>query len=98
MNRVQSISHRFSVYVSFLRNIIGANAKNPSILRSTGFSNRSLAVSYSRMATATLPSPQLRFTTEFEMDSGGTTALLPPDKSVIAYLTMESFLTDVSVK
>ena len=59
---------------------------------------RSLAVSYSRIGNPTLPSPQLRFTSEFEMDSGGPTALLPPDKSVIAYLTMESFLTDVSVK
>ena len=29
---------------------------------------------------ATLPSPQLRFTSEFEMESGGSTALLPPGK------------------
>src|SRR3989339_314586 len=37
----------------------------------------SLAVYYSRMASATLPSSQLRFTSEFGMDSGGSTALLP---------------------
>ena len=29
---------------------------------------------------STLPSPQLRFTSEFEMESGGSTALLPPGK------------------
>ena len=30
---------------------------------------------------STLPSPQLRFTSEFEMESGGATALLPSDKN-----------------
>ena len=40
-------------------------------------------MSYSRMANATLPSPQLRFTSEFEMESGGSTALLPPGKAVL---------------
>ena len=41
----------------------------------------SLAVNYSRMASATLPSSRLRFTSEFGMDSGGSTALLPPGKN-----------------
>ena len=41
----------------------------------------SLAVNYSRMASATLPSSQLRFTSEFGMESGGSTALLPPGKN-----------------
>ncbi len=39
-----------------------------------------LAVSYSRMANATLPSALPRFTSEFGMGSGGSTALLPPGK------------------
>ena len=39
-----------------------------------------LAVSYSRMANATLPSALQRFTSEFGMGSGGSTALLPPGK------------------
>ena len=47
----------------------------------------SLAVYYSRMASATLPSSQLRFTSEFGMDSGGSTALLPPGKNCLASLT-----------
>ncbi len=47
----------------------------------------SLAVYYSRMAYATLPSSQLRFTSEFGMDSGGSTALLPPGKNCLASLT-----------
>ena len=34
---------------------------------------------YSHMGTPTLPSPLLRFTSEFEMDSGGTVTLLPSD-------------------
>jgi hypothetical protein len=34
-----------------------------------------LAVTYSCMGNATLPSAQLRFTSEFGMGSGGTTAL-----------------------
>ena len=41
----------------------------------------SLAVNYSRMASATLPSSRLRFTSEFGMESGGSTALLPPGKN-----------------
>ena len=39
-----------------------------------------LAVSYSRMANATLPSALPRFTSEFGMGSGGSTALWPPGK------------------
>ena len=39
-------------------------------------------MSYSHMATATLPSALLRFTSEFGMGSGGTTVLLSPDKKL----------------
>ena len=51
----------------------------------TGFSSafaqiRSLAMSYSHMGTPTLPSAQLRFTSEFGMGSGGATALLSLNK------------------
>ena len=45
--------------------------------------NRCLTVSYSRMANATLPSALQRFTSEFGMGSGGSTALLPPGKILI---------------
>ena len=45
--------------------------------------NRCLTVSYSRMANATLPSALQRFTSEFGMGSGGSTALLPPGKFLI---------------
>ena len=38
---------------------------------------------YSRMANATLPSSQLRFTSEFGMGSGGSTALLPPGNKLV---------------
>jgi hypothetical protein len=41
---------------------------------------RSLAMSYSHMGTPTLPSAQLRFTSEFGKGSGGTTALLSLNK------------------
>ena len=41
-----------------------------------------LAVSYSRMANATLPSALPRFTSEFGMGSGGSTALWPPGKKL----------------
>ena len=43
---------------------------------------KSLAVTYSHMANATLPSALVRFTSEFGMGSGGTTPLLPPGKPV----------------
>ena len=39
---------------------------------------RSLAVSYSHMANATLPSALQRFTSVFGMGTGGSIALLPP--------------------
>ena len=39
-----------------------------------------LAVSYSHMGSPTLPSALTRFTSEFEMGSGGTTLPLPPSK------------------
>ena len=42
----------------------------------------SLAMTYSHMGTPTLPSAQLRFTSEFGMGSGGTTALLSLNKKV----------------
>ena len=39
---------------------------------------KSLAVSYSHMANATLPSALQRFTSVFGMGTGGSIALLPP--------------------
>ena len=39
---------------------------------------------------STLPSPQLRFTSEFEMESGGATALLPSDKNRFVFKKLES--------
>ncbi len=57
-------------------------AKNPAVLgflsASRHFKFKSLAVSYSHMANATLPSALQRFTSVFGMDTGGSTALLPP--------------------
>ena len=38
-------------------------------------------MSYSHMGTPTLPSALLRFTSEFGMESGGTTALLSLDRN-----------------
>ena len=38
-----------------------------------------LAMSYSHMGTPTLPSAMLHFTSEFEMGSGGSIALLSPE-------------------
>ena len=46
-------------------------------------------MSYSHMGTPTLPSAQLRFTSEFGMGSGGTTMLLSLDKNML--------LSDVSL-
>ena len=66
------------------KNIIKPESKKPDAFAS-GFSCsferiRSLAMSYSHMGTPTLPSAQLRFTSEFGMGSGGTTALLSLNK------------------
>ena len=57
-------------------------AKSPALARRAYYLMRSLAVNYSRIANATLPSSQLRFTSEFGMGSGGSTALLPPGKKL----------------
>ena len=64
-----------------------------------------LAVTYSRMGAPTLPSALTRFTSEFEMDSGGSTLPLPPSKfgsmlerlvaffvSLICYMFIQSVL------
>ena len=40
-------------------------------------------MSYSHMGTPTLPSAQLRFTSEFGMGSGGTTMLWSPVKNCV---------------
>ncbi len=54
-------------------------AKSPELMfRAFGLFDA--AVSYSRMGDPTLPSALRRFTSEFGMGSGGTTALLPPGK------------------
>jgi hypothetical protein len=51
----------------------------------------SLAMSYSHMGTPTLPSAQLRFTSEFGMGSGGATVLLLLDKNfyLLNYLLLK---------
>ena len=54
-----------------------ADEKKPDTFVS-GFLNGCLAVTYFHMAAATLSSARLRFTTEFGMGSGGSTALWPP--------------------
>ena len=56
----------------------------------SGVSIGSLAVNYSRIANATLPSSQLRFTSEFGMGSGGSTALLPPGKNGLSVFNLAS--------
>src|SRR5690606_21917856 len=48
--------------------------------RGGGFGVKPLAMTYSCMAWATLPVAQLRFTSEFGMGSGGSTALWSPGK------------------
>ncbi len=59
------------------------NAKTPGLsVGGFAFRIRCLAVTYSHMANATLPSAQLRFTSEFGMESGGSTALLPPGEFI----------------
>src|SRR5262245_31375550 len=49
--------------------------KNPRHSRDGGFFVRTLAVTYSRMAAATLSSARSVFTSEFEMGSGGSRSL-----------------------
>ena len=55
----------------------GLNRKkqNPRHFRGGGFVVRTLAVTYSRMAAATLSSARSVFTSEFEMGSGGSRSL-----------------------
>ena len=55
------------------------NEKSPSL--KTGALNRKLTMSYSHMGTPTLPSALLHFTTEFGMESGGSTTLLSSAKN-----------------
>ena len=43
---------------------------------------KSLTMTYSHMANATLPSAMLRFTSEFGKGSGGTTALWLLDEKI----------------
>mgnify|MGYP000172385864 CR=1 FL=1 len=47
-------------------------------------------MTYSHMGTPTLPSAQLRFTSEFGMGSGGSTVLLSPDKNCFVRNTLNS--------
>ena len=85
-NRSLAISYSYMGMSNISHTTIGStallktkNAKKP-VTFVTGFSCaeaqiRSLAMSYSHMGTPTLPSAQLRFTSEFGMGSGGATAL-----------------------
>ena len=52
------------------------------------FSLLMLAVPYSHMGRPTLPSALRRFTSEFGMGSGGTTALVPPANSVYQHVSL----------
>lgn len=56
--------------------------RKPPPLSRRGLRFRTLAVTYSRMAAATLSSARSVFTSEFEMGSGGSRSLLPPGNSV----------------
>ena len=57
------------------------NKKNPRCLKTTRvFYIKSLAVTYFRMGYPILSSALSVFTSEFEMDSGGSHSLYPPDK------------------
>lgn len=49
--------------------------KNPRRMKRRGFRVRTLAVTYFRMAAATLSSARSVFTSEFEMGSGGSRSL-----------------------
>ena len=64
--------------IAGISEFISKSKKPATLLRA--FLKRSLAMSYSHMGTPTLPSAQLRFTSEFGMGSGGTTALLSLNK------------------
>src|ERR1700744_3869864 len=54
--------------------------KNPPDFRPGGSSFKSLAVSYSHIVIATLPSALSRFTSVFGMGTGGSNSLWPPGK------------------
>ena len=54
--------------------------KKPRLLAQPGLAFRRLAVSYFRMAAATLSSALSVFTSEFGMGSGGSRSLSPPGK------------------
>ncbi len=45
--------------------------------------------------TSTLPSPQLRFTSEFEMESGGTTMLFSPSINCFAFNKLERIIKEI---
>ena len=63
--------------MTILRQHLRKKAPSPG---DSGLLNKCLAVTYSHTAIAALPSALLRFTSEFGMGSGGSTALLPPGK------------------
>ena len=52
--------------------------KNPLYILQKGVLNNELAMTYSHMANATLPSAQRGFTSEFGKGSGGSLLLLSP--------------------
>jgi hypothetical protein len=60
-----------------------AQTKKPRLdCSKRGLLNKSLTVTYSHMAKATLPSAQDVFTSEFGMGSGGSRPLMPSGKPV----------------
>jgi hypothetical protein len=76
-------SKRSEGSVAVVRDLVTARArhnKKPGLNEQTGFPNWRLAVTYSHTGTPALPSAMHRFTSEFDMGSGGSNALLPPGK------------------
>ena len=68
------------VRVAYTASVLPARIKqNPCNVCYRGSACKILAMTYSRMGNATLPSAQLRFTAEFGMESGGSTTLWSPE-------------------
>ena len=57
--------------------------KNLCRLPNKGFLYKILALTYFYMATATLSSAQVGFTSEFGMDSGGSQQLWTPGRAIV---------------
>ena len=74
--------------------LVSGHKKTPAFFRIQGFV-RLPALTYSHMASATLPSAMTRFTSEFGMDSGGSTSLWAPGKRVL-HVSMQTHVRNIS--